>query len=50
MTDTSRGALLRDLEDSLRRLRTDYVDLWQVHTWSDDVALTETLSALDARR
>jgi aryl-alcohol dehydrogenase-like predicted oxidoreductase len=48
VTDTSRGALLRDLEDSLRRLRTDYLDLWQVHTWSDDVALTETLSALDA--
>jgi len=48
VTDTSRGALLRDLDDSLRRLRTDYVDLWQVHTWSDDVALTETLSALDA--
>jgi aryl-alcohol dehydrogenase-like predicted oxidoreductase len=48
VTDTSRGAMLRDLDDSLRRLRTDYVDLWQVHTWSDDVALTETLSALDA--
>ena len=45
--DTSRGALLRDLDASLRRLGTSYVDLWQVHSWSDDVALTETLSALD---
>ena len=25
----------------------DYVDLWQVHTWSDDVPLDETLTALD---
>jgi aryl-alcohol dehydrogenase-like predicted oxidoreductase len=48
VTDTSRGALLRDLDASLRRLGTDYVDLWQVHTWSDDVSLTETLTALDA--
>jgi aryl-alcohol dehydrogenase-like predicted oxidoreductase len=48
VTDTSRGALLRDLDASLRRLGTDYVDVWQVHTWSDDVSLTETLTALDA--
>src|SRR5262245_34805089 len=46
--DTSRGALLRDLEGSLQRLGTSYVDLWQVHSWSNDVALTETLTALDA--
>src|SRR3954454_11706603 len=31
IVDTSRAALLRDLEGSLRRLGTDYVDLWQVH-------------------
>lgn len=47
-TDLSRGGLLRDLEGSLRRLDVDHIDLWQVHTWSDDVPLEETLSALDA--
>ncbi|MEQ6899702.1 aldo/keto reductase [Nocardioides sp. YIM 152588] len=46
-TDTSRGALLRGLDTSLRRLGTDHVDLWQVHIWSDDVPLEETLGALD---
>ncbi len=45
--DVSRRALLRNLEVSLRRLGVDHVDLWQVHTWSDDVPLDETLSALD---
>ena len=44
--DTSRGALLDDLEQSLRRLRTDHVDLWQVHAWGD-APIEETLSALD---
>ncbi|GAA4826203.1 aldo/keto reductase [Nocardioides caeni] len=46
-TDTSRGALLRGLDTSLKRLGTDHVDLWQVHIWSDDVRLEETLGALD---
>ena len=45
--DTSRGALLTDLESSLRRLRTDHVDLWQVHAWGD-APIEETLSAMDA--
>ena len=45
--DTSRGALLNDLESSLRRLRTDHVDLWQVHAWGD-APIEETLSAMDA--
>ncbi len=48
VVDVSRGGLLRDLDGSLRRLGVDYVDLWQVHTWSDDVPLDETLSAADA--
>ena len=47
IVDTSRGALLRALDESLRRLQTDHVDLWQVHTWVDDAPLEETLSALD---
>lgn len=47
IVDTSRGALLRALDESLRRLQTDHVDLWQVHTWTDDAPLEETLTALD---
>ena len=45
--DTSRRALLAQLDTSLRSLGTDSVDLWQVHTWSDGAPLEETLSALD---
>ncbi len=47
VTDTSRGHLLRTLDASLRRLGVDHVDLWQVHIWTDDTPLEETLSALD---
>jgi len=46
-TDVSRGYLLTTLDASLKRLGVDHVDLWQVHTWADDVPLEETLSALD---
>lgn len=46
VTDTSRGALLRGLDGSLKRLGTDHVDLWQVHVWTDDAPLEETLGAL----
>jgi aryl-alcohol dehydrogenase-like predicted oxidoreductase len=46
ITDTSRRALLRDLEGSLRRLDTDHVDIWQVHAWGT-APIDETLSALD---
>jgi len=45
--DTSRGGLLRQLDGSLRRLRVDYVDLWQVHIWSRSAPWQETLAALD---
>lgn len=45
--DTSRGFLLRTLDASLRRLGVDHVDLWQVHIWTDDAPLEETLTALD---
>jgi len=44
--DNSRTTLLADLEGSLRRLGTDWVDLWQVHAWGD-TPLEETLSAAD---
>lgn len=45
--DTSRGHLLRALDTSLARLGTDHVDLWQVHVWSEETPLEETLAALD---
>ncbi|HET6560767.1 MAG TPA: aldo/keto reductase [Marmoricola sp.] len=45
--NVSRGNLLRTLDESLRRLGTDHVDLWQVHTWSDETPWEETLTALD---
>ncbi len=47
VVDVSRRTMLAELDGSLRRMRLDTVDLWQVHTWSDDVPLEETLSALD---
>jgi len=45
--DNSRTSLIGDLEKSLVRLKTDYVDLWQVHTWDETTPLEETLSAMD---
>jgi aryl-alcohol dehydrogenase-like predicted oxidoreductase len=45
---TSRRRLLNALDGSLTRLRTDHIDLWQVHTWHNGTPLEETLSALDA--
>ena len=45
--DTSRAAMLEDLEASLRRLGTDHIDLWQIHAWGD-APIDETLSAIDS--
>jgi aryl-alcohol dehydrogenase-like predicted oxidoreductase len=45
--DTSRGALLDTLDESLAQLGTDHVDLWQVHVWSDATPIEETLGTLD---
>lgn len=42
----SRAALLAALDGSLRRLRTDHIDLWQLHAWDPAVPLEETLSAV----
>jgi aryl-alcohol dehydrogenase-like predicted oxidoreductase len=44
----SRGHLLRALDDTLSRLGTDHIDLWQPHLWHARVPLEETLAALDA--
>ncbi len=46
VVDTSRKAMLDDLAGSLRRLRLDAVDLWQVHAWGA-APVEETLAALD---
>src|SRR3954469_25100079 len=44
----SRHNIIRGAEASLRRLRTDHIDLYQVHEWDGHTPLEETLSALDS--
>jgi aryl-alcohol dehydrogenase-like predicted oxidoreductase len=44
----SRHHILRAVEASLRRLGTDYIDLYQVHEWDGQTPLEETLSALNS--
>ncbi|MBD8045173.1 aldo/keto reductase [Arthrobacter sp. Sa2BUA2] len=43
----SRKHILWQAEESLRRLGTDYIDLYQVHRWDASTPLEETLAALD---
>lgn len=45
--DNSRRSLIADLEKSLARLGTDYVDVWQIHTWDPESPLEETLAVMD---
>jgi aryl-alcohol dehydrogenase-like predicted oxidoreductase len=42
----SRKSILFELDQSLRRLGTDYVDLYQIHRWDYDTPIEETLEAL----
>ena len=42
----SRKAILNEIDASLRRLQTDYVDLYQIHRWDPETPIEETLEAL----
>ena len=43
----SRSHLIRACDESLRRLRTDYIDLYQAHSFDAETPIEETLDALD---
>lgn len=42
----SRKAIMSEIDNSLRRLGTDYVDLYQIHRWDYDTPIEETMEAL----
>jgi aryl-alcohol dehydrogenase-like predicted oxidoreductase len=46
-TGLSRAAILRAIDESLRRLQTDYLDIYYLHAPDWDVAIEETLETMD---
>ena len=42
----SRKAIMTEIDASLKRLGTDYVDLYQIHRWDEETPIEETLEAL----
>lgn len=45
---SSRKHIIDGLEASLRRLNTDYIDLYQIHRWDSETPIEETMQTLDA--
>ena len=43
----SRHHIINAVESSLKRLKTDHIDLYQIHRWDKDTPIEETLRALD---
>lgn len=43
----SRKAILSEIDNSLKRLATDYVDLYQIHRWDYETPIEETMEALN---
>jgi aryl-alcohol dehydrogenase-like predicted oxidoreductase len=43
----SRKAILSEIDNSLKRLQTDYMDLYQIHRWDYETPIEETMEALN---